>query len=449
MNENEKDLTGNENCENQNQEPTPQAQPNVSYSQPNHDAGGNGGYNYSWNSNNAAVKKKGSGKKLAALMVACTLIISVLAFCAGAIAARYTDRREESSYSDNGDLPIASDPETSDEQNDLRPIISPSINDPEFTSDLKELYAKCSVSCATIYVKMRGGYSIGSGFVVSKEGYIVTNHHVVEDGSEISVIFYNGDTYTAEVVGSDSLSDIAVLHIDAEDLAPIELGDSSKLEIGDSVFAIGTPYNINLAGTMTTGVISGLNRKINVTNDYGTVTKTMTLIQTDSSINPGNSGGPLINMAGQVIGINSLKLSNFEGIGFAIPISNALKIVNELIQYGEVKDYDGDLVTATPKLNITVANVDDARTQYGIPENAPDGCVVLQLTRNSAIYKAGLELYDIIVEFNGEKIDDKDDLSEALGKCKAGQSVKMKVYRISRDGSGREYELTFKLEAAS
>ncbi len=452
MNENEKDLSSNENSENQTQEAmsAPQAQPAEAYRQANYDAGGNGGYNYSWNSNNAAVKKRGSGKKLAALMVACTLIIAALAFCAGAIAARYSDSKEESSYSDeNSSSPMTSEQSVDDEESRVHTIIAPSLNNPNYTSDLKELYAKCSVSCATIYVKMRGGYSIGSGFVVSKEGYIVTNHHVVEGGSDISVIFYNGDTYTAQVVGSDSLSDIAVLRIDAENLVPIELGDSSKLEIGDSVFAIGTPYNMNLAGTMTTGVISGLERKIKVTNDFGTVTKTMTLIQTDSSINPGNSGGPLINMAGQVIGINSLKLSDYEGIGFAIPISNALKIVNELIEYGEVRDYDGDLVIATPKLNITVANVSDARAQYGIPDSAPEGCIVLQLTRNSAIYRAGLELYDIIVEFNGEDIDDKDDLNEELNKCKAGQSVTIKVYRISRDGSGREYELTFKLDAAS
>lgn len=404
-------------------------------------------YTYSWNGDNFVAKKRRSGKKIAVITVACTLLISVMAFFAGAIASNLGNRDTWSEDDENSLASVFDPSEESREHSRAPQVIAPSKNNGTTSSQLNELYEKCAESCATIYVKARGGYAIGSGFVVSADGYVITNHHVIENGTDISVIFYDGKKYQAEVIGSDSLSDIAVLRIEADDLVPIELGNSSNLKVGDPVFAIGTPYNMNLAGTMTTGVISGVDRKIDVTNDYGTVTKTMTLIQTDSAINPGNSGGPLINMQGQVIGINSLKLSNYDGIGFAIPISSAIDIINELIEYGEVRDYDGDLVTATPKLNITISSVSDAREQYYIPDDAPEGCIVLALTRNSAVYRAGLELYDIITEFNGTRIENKDQLSEALNKCRAGQKVTMKLYRMNRDGSGREMEISFALDS--
>ena len=142
------------------------------------------------------------------------------------------------------------------------------------------------------------GYSIGSGFVITEDGYIVTNHHVIEDYSSIKVIFYDGSEYDAELVGSDASSDLAVLKIEAEGLVPIELGNSDELKVGDEVVAIGTPYSLSLAGTMTQGIISGVNREVTVSSGSGAGTKTMRLIQTDSSINPGDSGGPLNKYAG-------------------------------------------------------------------------------------------------------------------------------------------------------
>lgn len=440
MNENEKNTNG------MNEEGfTPAGQNNANTTQDN--------YNYSWNGGSFVAKKRRNGKRIAALMVACTLVIAALAFCAGAIASRTfggsNETPEASTTVVAGDTSTTGEEQSATEHTKAPQVITSSTSTSDNYDSLSKLYEKCSVSCATIYVKASNGYAIGSGFVVSKEGYIITNCHVVSGGTEITVIFYNGDKYTATVVGADSLSDIAVLKIEADDLTPLEIGDSSTLKIGDAVVAIGTPYSMSLAGTMTTGVISGVDRKIDLTNSYGTKTKTMTLIQTDSSINPGNSGGPLINMAGQVIGINSLKLSDYEGIGFAIPISSALNIINELIEYGEVRDYDSEFVTATPKLNITVQSVSNARNQYGLPESAPEGCFVVAVSRSSAIYKAGLDLYDIITEFNGTTIENNDQLTEALAKCSAGQKVTCKVYRMYRDGSGKTVEITFTLEAAS
>ena len=448
MNENEKNTNG------MNEENFADAAQNIAnQNTQNRQDAASDNYNYSWNGGNFVAKKRRNGKRVAALMVACTLVIAALAFCAGAITSRTFGGKdptpEVSTPALIGDNSTGDEEQSETEHSKAPQVITSSATAKNDYDSLSKLYEKCSASCATIYVKASNGYAIGSGFVVSKEGYIITNCHVVSGGTEITVIFYNGDKYTAKVIGADSLSDIAVLKIEADDLTPIEIGDSSTLKIGDAVVAIGTPYSMSLAGTMTTGVISGVNRKVDLTNSYGTKTKTMTLIQTDSSINPGNSGGPLINMAGQVIGINSLKLSNYEGIGFAIPISSALNIINELIEYGEVRDYDSEFVTATPKLNITVQSVSNARTQYGLPESAPEGCFVVAVSRSSAIYKAGLDLYDIITEFNGTTIENNDQLTEALAKCGAGQKVTCKVYRMNRDGSGKTVEITFVLEAAS
>ncbi|MEG2004289.1 MAG: PDZ domain-containing protein, partial [Clostridia bacterium] len=215
--------------------------------------------------------------------------------------------------------------------------------------------------------------------------------------------------------------------------------------------AIGTPYSMTLAGSLSSGYISGVNRSVDVSNDYGTVTKTMKLLQTDTTINPGNSGGPLINIYGQVIGINTLKLMDvYEGIGFAIPMSNAISIINSLIRDGTVTDVPSDLVTATPRLNLTVATISDQiKSQCGLPDTVPDGVVVTAVARNSSIYKAGLELYDIITEFNGAKIKNINDLSAELNKYTAGQKVTVKIYRTLRNGTGTYSEITFSLDAAT
>ena len=321
------------------------------------------------------------------------------------------------------------------------------------TYDVKALYEKCSVSCATIRTTLRNGYSIGSGFVITADGYIVTNHHVIEDYTSIDVIFYDGTEYDAELVGSDDASDLAVLKIDAENLTPIELGNSDALSVGDPVVAIGTPYSISLAGTLTQGVISGVEREVTVSSGTGSGTKTMRLLQTDTTINPGNSGGPLLNMQGQVVGINTLKLMDeYEGIGFAIPMTNAVEIINMLIQDGEVVSRpDNDYVTVSAYLNITVSEINDQTIAlYRLPEDVPEGVLVVNIgSRTAAIYRAGVEVYDIITEFNGQAITNNTSLKEALAACKAGDEATIKVYRISRDGSsGSELTFTFRLDAA-
>ena len=299
------------------------------------------------------------------------------------------------------------------------------------TYDLKTLYEKCSVSCATIRTTVRNGYSIGSGFVITSDGYIVTNHHVIEDYVSIEVIFYDGTEYDAELIGSDDASDLAVLKIDANDLTPIELGNSDALSVGDPVVAIGTPYGINLAGTLTQGVISGVNREVTVSS--GTGTKTMRLLQTDSSINPGNSGGPLLNMQGQVVGINTLKLKDeYEGIGFAIPSASAKPVIDALIAYG--------YVPGRPAVGIVGEDVSAYYAAYG---NVPRGVYIHGVTEGTDAQGKGLKVGDIVVAIDGVTITSMAELNRIKETHEAGESVTLTVWR-----DGQEFDVTIRLTEA-
>ena len=326
-------------------------------------------------------------------------------------------------------------------------VISPAGGE---TLGMADLYDRCSPACCTIYVPVTGGTELGSGFVVDAEnGYIVTNQHVIENSrNNIRVEFYNGESYPAELVGSDEMSDIAVLKIEAENLTALPLGDSSALRIGDAVIAIGTPYSDDLAGTLTTGTISGVNRRFEVKDYFGRVEKVMTLLQTDAAINNGNSGGPLINMQGQVIGINVMKLSNqYEGLGFAIPMSSAVTIINNLIDYGKVVD-NTDVANMPARLGVTASqlspNDEKVRESYpDLPEDLPEGVLVVETSEDTAVYKAGLRELDIITEFNGARIETFTDLRTELAKYYAGDAGKLKVYRYS---TGEYLEFEFTLE---
>ena len=221
----------------------------------------------------------------------------------------------------------------------------------------------------------------------------------------------------------------------------MEIGDSDKMVVGDSVIAIGTPAGIEFAGTVTDGIISAINRNIEITNDRGAVVKTMTLMQTNAAINPGNSGGPLINSKGQVIGINTLKLtSSYEGIGFSIPINSAVKIFNQLISDGKVSEYDSSFVTGNGAIGITqYAEISKQEAEY---YKIPEGIIVIQIKNTSSAVAAGLRRGDIITEFCGQKVSTVDELNTLKSKYKAGDSVTLRIYR---DGEG-EKDITFKLD---
>ncbi len=411
-----------------------------------------------WEYNNK--KRNGSGKKVLVFGIVMTALTLFCVFGLGAsLLLDYLgvpNFLTDVSYP-FGDTEVSEAPSAEGENEvSLVPADNPELNlnitDYEkVTTAYTELYEECSVSCVSIICTSKdySGYTLGSGFVLSADGYIATNHHVIEDADKITVQFYDGTEYEADLIGSDSVTDLAVLRIEAKDLVPAQLGDSTKVSVGEPVVAIGTPYDITLKGTMTSGIVSGLARDVECTDDMGNVVKTMTLIQTDTPINPGNSGGPLFNMNGQVIGINTLKLMDeFEGIGFSIPITDAIKVFEILVEYGQLPDYgDTDFVKTSPKLHITVMSVSDARNtpEYGkfIDKNAPDGVYVVSVSPGTAIYEAGLEIYDIITEFNGVTLNGREDLATELAKYSAGETVTIKVYH-----RGEYKTLTFKLDKA-
>lgn len=266
----------------------------------------------------------------------------------------------------------------------------------------------------------------GTGIIMSADGYIVTNAHVVYDSeyggkaSAVSILLSNEEEYTAEIIGYDTQTDIAVLKVnDAPQLTAAEFGDSSALSVGDTALAIGNPLGFDLFGTLTVGYISGLNREIAMDDAV------MHLIQTDAAINSGNSGGPLVNDKGQVIGINSMKMSSsyssseasIEGLGFAIPINEAQEIVNDLMNNG--------YVTGRPQLGITCQDVTSA-------QNSLSGVYVVGVNENGAADKAGLQAGDVIVGVNGQQVSTITELNRIKNEFKAGDTLKLTVIRENK-----------------
>lgn len=264
--------------------------------------------------------------------------------------------------------------------------------------------------------------STGTGIIMSSEGYIITNAHVVNGASDVKVILLADDSeYDAKIIGSDIQADIAVLKINARNLVAAEFGSSDDLLIGEAAIAIGNPLGFELSGSVTCGIISALNRKITIDD------RTMNLIQTDAAINAGNSGGPLINSYGQVIGINSAKMSSsynsssIEGLGFAIPISDAQSIINDLINYG--------YVTGRPQLGLSLYDVSEVdSTRY----NMPIGAYVSALDEEGAAAKAGVEKGDVIVAAEGEEISTAEELNEIKNRFNAGDTMTITVIRGSQ-----------------
>ncbi len=255
----------------------------------------------------------------------------------------------------------------------------------------------------------------GSGIIISDDGFIVTNNHVIEGASAITVTLNTGSEYEAELIGSDSKTDLAVLKISPkEPLTVAELGDSSTLEVGERAVAIGNPLGMEFFGSTTQGIISAVNRTITVENT------TMTVIQTDAAINQGNSGGALVNAYGQVIGINAVKISSstVEGMGFAIPISDAKPVLQDLIEYGYVK--------GRPVIGITSRDVNEYMAQR---QGWPVGVQVMGVESGSGAAAAGLEQGDIIVKADGKAVTSTSELNNIKDKHKAGETIKLEVYK--------------------
>lgn len=290
---------------------------------------------------------------------------------------------------------------------------------------------------------------VGSGFIYNDDGYIITNHHVIEGAEKITVYLSDKTQVQAELVGSDSLSDIAVIKINPEglNLIPMEIGNSDLLVVGDEVIAIGCPAGIEYMGTVTDGIISAINRDVELKEDGKSSKKTMTLLQTNATINKGNSGGPLINALGQVIGINTLKLGeSYEGIGFSIPINSAVYIIEQLIQHGEVLERSDSFVSSEGVIGISVSPITESEAEY---YDIPRGVLVVQIDKDSSASKAGLRRGDIITAYNGTAIKSVEELNRLKAANKAGDEVTISVYRdAENDSTGKTFDLTFKLDMA-
>lgn len=272
----------------------------------------------------------------------------------------------------------------------------------------------------------------GSGAIYKvKDGkaYIFTNNHVVEGSDAIDVMLKDGSRVPADVIGADKYTDLAVLSIDAENVTDVaEFGDSDNLTLGEPAIAIGSPLGTEFPLSVTAGIVSGVNRMVPVDTDGDRqMDWQMNAIQTDAAINPGNSGGPLVNVAGQIIGINSMKISTnvVEGMGFAIPSNDAVDIINELEREGEI---------VRPTLGITMVDLglvsDEQKTNVlKIDESVQEGVVVVDVTSNTSASEAGLQSGDVITSFNGQPVTTGLELRQALYKTRVGDEVDVEFYR--------------------
>lgn len=295
---------------------------------------------------------------------------------------------------------------------------------------LQEIYETNIPAVVSISASTGSGSSTGTGVVLSANGYLVTNYHVIRQALAINVTLTDERELRATLVGEDPVSDLAVLRVDAEDLTPAQFGDSDGVRVGDSVVAIGDPLGVELRGTMTDGIVSAISRDVQVDG------RVMNLIQTNAALNSGNSGGPLINRFGQVIGINTMKIgtladsSGVEGLGFAIPSATVKEIVNQLLSQG--------YVSGRPWLGI---EVESYSTFYQRFYRVPEGVYVTDVQAGSPAEAADLRIGDIILAADGSAVTDMDALNTQLYTHAPGDSMTFSVYR-----NGRQGEVTVTLE---
>ena len=289
---------------------------------------------------------------------------------------------------------------------------------------LQEIYAKNIPSVVSITVSSRSSRSTGTGVVLTQDGYIATNAHVVSGGTQITVQLTDDRVFQAELIGTDEVTDLAVLRIEAMELTPAEFGDSTSLRVGDAVCAIGDPLGVEFRGTYTNGIVSAINRDMDVDG------RTMTLIQTNAALNSGNSGGPLINCYGQVIGINTMKIGTFtdkagvEGLGFAIPSATVKEIVDQLILQG--------YVSGRPTLGLTGETLSTFDQYY---YRFPAGMLITHVEQGSYAHYYGIEPGDILMAINDTAITSMDEMNALLWNHAVGDVVTVYIYRDGRQAS--------------
>ena len=371
------------------------------------------------------VKKQGffrrTAVKVTALILACA-VAGGLAGWGGAAIAR-SSGTEKAVLQQSDRQPVSVQVKKVDGQTKMEPaeVYASVVN--------SSVSINCSATSTNIFGQQTQTASSGSGFIITEDGYVVTNYHVISGASSVQVTLYNGDAYDATVIGGDSDYDVAVLKINAAGLQPVTLGESADVNVGDTVLAIGNPLG-ELTFSMSEGIVSSCDRAINVD---GTP---FNMIQVDCSINPGNSGGPLVNLYGEVVGIVSAKYSSYssttvEGLGFAIPISDVRSIITDIMENGAVTDKAYMAITAGTMTEKMAA-------QYSI--DITQGVFVYSAADGGAGDKAGLRLGDVITKLGDKTLTSLQDLSAAMKGYRAGDTVTLTVYR---DGQYIETELTF------
>lgn len=377
------------------------------------------------------------------------LIICICVFIAAAVCAYFYDRSRRSTVDAKEILPKNwqdyMDGYYTDKQTGTQAEISiPSVKpDPEFSLKIsnnagamlspQRIYTKCapSVVCLTARSADKiSAYSWGSGIIVSPDGYILTNTHIISGCDTVTVELYSGEEFEASLVGADFLSDISILKIDASGLTPAEFVSASTLSVGDEVIAIGNPLGETYRLSMTDGIISGVSREVNYN---GTV---MNLLQTNAAINEGNSGGALINGAGQIIGITNMKIissTGVEGIGFAIPSDTAVGIADSLLKNGAV--------IGRASIGITVGTIPEPAAEY---YELPRGLYVSEVNENSDAYTQGIREGDIITEVNGVQVHESSEITDIKKDLKVGDSLKFTVWR-----DGKTFSASVKLMDAN
>ena len=294
---------------------------------------------------------------------------------------------------------------------------------------LQEIYQKNIPSVVSITSQGKTGGSTGTGVILSDKGYIVTNAHVVEDASSVSIQLTDDRVFQASLIGADEISDLAVLFIQADNLVPAEFGDSGMLRVGDTVTAIGDPLGAEFRGSFTDGIISAINRDVAIDG------RTMSLIQTNAALNSGNSGGPLINSFGQVIGINTMKIGAFtdkagvEGLGFAIPSATVKDVVDQLIEQG--------YVSGRPTLGITGEALSSFYQRY---YRLPAGLYITDVDPGSSAAEVGIASGDILLSIGKDRIITMDDMNTVLYNHEVGDIVSAIVYR-----GGQQYSVELTL----
>ncbi len=334
----------------------------------------------------------------AVLLVLCIISTSVAVFSINNNGGKFT-------------LPTPSTPE-------YAPLTAHTTDD---LLTVAQIYEKVEASIVDIIITTQTGGGFATGIIYTTDGYIVTNAHVVDTAKTVKVRLVDGTEYPAEIIGYDSYTEVAVIKIEAENLVPAEFGESSKLVVGEQIIAIGTPYDITLTHTTSDGIVSAIRNEFT----FEELGLTLNLIQHTASINPGNSGGPLLNMYGQVIGINTIKIvDDYENIGFAIQIESVLPIVEQLMNNGKVE---------RPQIGIS-----------GYTEQTLGGVVVASLTPGGAAEKSDLKVYDIITKIDGVRVKTIEELITRLGGYNVGDTV---VLSVLRDVDVLEIEITLQKAA--